>query len=128
MDRPVDQVCGPGRLCLHSHRRDTSAEPPSGVQPLEPTLVLRTRHGKITAASGSNARVPCAERDVLPIRTTQNQRVSDRAENCGKKVAVGVARRGDMWGPMEDDAQGATRADSPDPAGQYFAPVDEMKL
>ena len=32
MDRPANQVCGPGRLCLHSHRRDTSAEPPNGVQ------------------------------------------------------------------------------------------------
>ena len=52
----------------------------------------RPRHGKITAASGNNTRVPCAKRDVLPTRTAHNQRVSDRAENCGERVAVGVAR------------------------------------
>ena len=52
----------------------------------------RPRHGKITAASGNNTRVPCAKRDVLPTRTAHNQRVSDRAENCGEMVAVGVAR------------------------------------
>ena len=62
-----------------------------------PATLLRPRHGKITAASGSNTRVPCAKRDVLPIRTAQNQRVSDRAENCGKGVAVGVAQRGGGW-------------------------------
>ena len=39
VDRPANQVYGPGRLCLHIHRRDTSAEPPSGVQPLDPRLL-----------------------------------------------------------------------------------------
>ena len=57
-----------------------------------PATLLRPRNGKITAASGSNIRVPCAKRDVLPICTAQNQRISDRADNCGERVAVGVAR------------------------------------
>ena len=74
-----------------------------------PATLLRPRHGKITAASGSNTRVPCAKRDVLPIRTAQNQRVSDRADNCGKRVAVGVAR-GRMAGAYSQNRWTRTRS------------------
>jgi len=46
------------------------------------------------------------------------------AEKGWRSVWRGEGTCGDRW----RTTQGATRADSPDPAGQYFAPVDEKKL
>ena len=81
--------------------------------------VLRPRNEDFDAAQGNKTRVPCAERDALPTRTAQNQKVSFRAElvreRVVEKVGVVVGR-----GPGETSGgrHAEQKAERPEPAGQ----------
>ena len=55
--------------------------------------LLRSRHGKITPSQEAIPAYPA--KNGTCCRSTQQLR--DRADNCGKGVAVGVAQRGGGW-------------------------------
>ena len=116
VDRPVDQVCGPGRPGLHSRRQDTSARLQWSLA-TGPQLVPRLRHDDLDAAQEAEKEARACLNPGWHIRVDRGAwRSVNLMPSTWKKVRerIGVARR-EGKGRRRGTTQTA-QSDSPEPA------------